>query len=102
MHAREPCPTHIDFDAAHEKLYIACMNSGCSNAEDDVLQAGGRAQTVQHGQFRFDTGPSLLLFPDTYRQDLAASLMRSQSAHNDMQHLLTAAGLCQAGRRALS
>lgn len=33
-----------------------------------TLQAGGRAQTVQHGAFRFDTGPSLLLFPDTYRQ----------------------------------
>lgn len=44
------------------------MHMRCSNGEKDVLQAGGRAQTVQHGQFRFDTGPSLLLFPDTYRQ----------------------------------
>ena len=44
------------------------MNLRCSDSEKNVLQAGGRAQTVQHGQFRFDTGPSLLLFPDTYRQ----------------------------------
>ncbi len=81
------------------------MTRRCSDAENDVLQAGGRAQTVRHGEFRFDTGPSLLLFPDTYRQvrqGVAASAMRSQKAQNDMQQLLTAAGLCQAGHRALS
>jgi phytoene dehydrogenase-like protein len=41
----------------------------------NVVQAGGRAQTVQHGAFRFDTGPSLLLFPDTYRQVQLASYL---------------------------
>jgi hypothetical protein len=35
------------------------------------LQVGGRAQSLWAGPdsaFRFDTGPSLLLFPDKYRE----------------------------------
>lgn len=31
-------------------------------------QVGGRAQSVELGGCRFDTGPSLLLFPDKYRE----------------------------------
>jgi len=39
-------------------------------------QVGGRCQSLytdtQKGRFRFDTGPSLLLFPDTYRETFAS------------------------------
>ncbi|GLI64657.1 hypothetical protein VaNZ11_007985, partial [Volvox africanus] len=35
-------------------------------------QVGGRCQSVQRGRFRFDTGPSLLLFVETYRKAFAA------------------------------
>ena len=33
-----------------------------------VAQVGGRAQSVTVEGTRFDTGPSLLLFPDKYRE----------------------------------
>lgn len=33
-----------------------------------IPQVGGRAQSVVAGGCRFDTGPSLLLFPDKYRE----------------------------------
>ncbi|EFJ43214.1 hypothetical protein VOLCADRAFT_96696 [Volvox carteri f. nagariensis] len=35
-------------------------------------QVGGRCQSLQRGRFRFDTGPSLVLFIETYRQTFAA------------------------------
>lgn len=40
-------------------------------------RVGGRLQSVSRSGYRFDTGPSLLLFPDTYRQtfrDLGADI----------------------------
>jgi phytoene dehydrogenase-like protein len=33
-----------------------------------VHQVGGRCQSVWQDGYRFDTGPSLLLFPDEYRK----------------------------------
>ena len=33
-----------------------------------ILQVGGRCQSVQRGRYRFDTGPSLMLFINTYRK----------------------------------
>ncbi|CAN0335872.1 unnamed protein product, partial [Hapterophycus canaliculatus] len=39
------------------------------NSEGDI---GGRLnEMVMEGGFRFDTGPSLLLLPDTYRETFA-------------------------------
>lgn len=32
------------------------------------LQVGGRMQSSERDGYRFDTGPSLLLFPETYRE----------------------------------
>lgn len=36
------------------------------------MQVGGRCASVHVDGYRFDTGPSLLLFPDTYRSTLAS------------------------------
>ena len=46
-------------------------------------QLGGRCQSVQMGPdkaYRFDTGPSLLLFPQTYRQTYLALGTRMEGA----------------------
>ncbi len=46
-------------------------------------QLGGRCQSVQMGPdkaYRFDTGPSLMLFPQTYRQTYQALGTRMEGA----------------------
>jgi hypothetical protein len=49
--------------AAHRYSYAcAMMNAGT------LSQVGGRCQSIDRDGYRFDTGPSLLLFPDTYRK----------------------------------
>ncbi|CAN0553549.1 unnamed protein product, partial [Ectocarpus sp. 8 AP-2014] len=43
------------------------------NSEEDI---GGRLnELVMEGGFRFDTGPSLLLLPETYRETFAGWLL---------------------------
>lgn len=54
------------------------------------VQVGGRCQSVQLGEYRFDTGPSLLLFPETYRQTFRA-LGSDISDHVDVRRVEPAA-----------
>ena len=50
------------------------------------VQVGGRAQSVEvEGGYRFDTGPSLLLFPDKYRE--VRCLACPGAPHNSAQPL---------------
>lgn len=47
------------------------------NGEEDI---GGRLnELVMPGGFRFDTGPSLLLLPETYRETFAGVMGENES-----------------------
>ncbi|KAK9823667.1 hypothetical protein WJX72_004529 [[Myrmecia] bisecta] len=53
-------------------------------------EVGGRAQSLHVDSCRFDTGPSLLLFPDKYREAFAA-LGSALEEHVDVQRVQPAA-----------
>ena len=53
-------------------------------------RVGGRCQSVARGGYRWDTGPSLLLFPDTYRRAFEAVGARLED-HVDVRRVEPAA-----------